>query len=114
MALPDNNRHEMEHQAAVLDVDRHAGNKAPTSLVPKSQVGGAFKLNIAVARGKAEKLNGSGSFPYGTDLGSNSISTSFPPGLEALEYKQLRHVSLGPDRKDYRRASRWNNEALFF
>jgi hypothetical protein len=56
MALPDK-KHEIEYQAAVLDVDRHAGNEAPTALVPKPQIGSTFELNSAVARGKAEEIH---------------------------------------------------------
>jgi hypothetical protein len=51
MARPDSTKHEI-YQGAVLDVDRHAGNKVPTAPVPKPQVGGAFELNSAVVRGK--------------------------------------------------------------
>jgi hypothetical protein len=53
MALPisESNKHEM-YQGAVLDVDRHGGNEAPTALVPKPQVGCAFELDNTVARGK--------------------------------------------------------------
>ena len=51
MSLSDNSKHGM-YQGAILDVDRHAGNEAPTALVPKPQVGGAFELNGAVVRGK--------------------------------------------------------------
>jgi hypothetical protein len=51
MTLPDSSKHEI-YQGAALDVDRHAGNEAPTAPVPKPQVGGAFELNSAVVRGK--------------------------------------------------------------
>lgn len=79
MALSDSSKHEM-YQGAVLDVDRHAGNEAPTALVPKPQVGGAFELNSAVARGKKSNRF----IPLYCP--SNAISTSLP-GLKASEHK---------------------------
>lgn len=79
MALSDNSKHEIYH-GAVLDVDRHAGNETPTTPIPKPQVGGAFELNSAVARG--EKCNRLVSLYCPSD----AISTSLP-GLKAFEHK---------------------------
>jgi hypothetical protein len=41
------------YEGAVLDVDRHAGNEAPTAPVPKPQLGGSLELNSAVEDGRA-------------------------------------------------------------
>jgi hypothetical protein len=40
------------YQGIDLDIDRHAGNEAPTAPIPGPQVGSPFELNSAVVRGK--------------------------------------------------------------
>jgi len=52
MKSSDHPRHGI-YDGVVLDVDRHAGNEAPVSAVPKPRLGGSFELNDAVLNGRS-------------------------------------------------------------
>jgi hypothetical protein len=65
----DDHKHEF-YEGAVLDVDRHAGNQAPSGPVPKPQVGASLEVNTAVANGACFQilslfiLTAFASYPY--------------------------------------------------
>lgn len=94
MEPSDPTKHEI-YEGAVLDVDRHGGDQAPTGPAPKPQLGGSFELDPAVAKGGSFYLE---DYECWSDMSSVSPPC---PWLESPEHERVWHVSLGPDRKNH-------------